>query len=79
MELSGSNFKKFLNNFLYFRRELAKPENKQAKKIHSEEISYLSPKIVLLTFRDGCFMIKLVTSFSNFSIFILSGKNGKSL
>ena len=42
----------FLQNkfFLYFTRELSKP-GKQ-KKVHSEEISYISQKKVLLTFWD---------------------------
>ena len=49
MNFSSPKIKKLL----YFRRELAKPE-KQAKKIHSEEISYISLKKVIFTFQDDC-------------------------
>ena len=56
MEISSPKPKKFLIFFSkkksYISREnLQRTKN---KKIHPEEILYIFPKNVLLTFRDGC-------------------------
>ena len=52
MELSRLKNKKFQEGTLRARK--INKTNKQTNKIRSEEISFISPNKVLLTFCDGC-------------------------
>ena len=75
MERSSSKIKKFLifqENFLFYRRELVKPE-KQTKTICSEEISYiflekLSP---LFFITNNLLLYPLLLSYSFFAMALL--------
>ena len=64
MEISSSRIKKFLiyqgmelsgqKKLPYISRQNLQSPKTNKQKIHSEEISYISPKKVLLAFCDGC-------------------------
>ena len=46
--------------FIYFGTELSNSKSKEQKKTHPEKTSYIFPKEVLLTFRDGCSSIRKI-------------------